>query len=94
MLQLLDDKLDALCYKYDVQPKADLQMWLFILQAYLDNYKFEHHVIAGAVDEPSNVSFSMHQDKVSTLQHCCFIRACPILVHLCCPLLPRCSKQK
>ena len=36
-----------------------------MLQAYLDNYKFEHHVIAGAVDEPSNVAFSMHQDKVS-----------------------------
>lgn len=36
----------------------------FVPQAYLDNYKFEHHVICGAVDEPSNVAFSMHQDKV------------------------------
>ena len=34
------------------------------LQAYLDRYKFEHHVVCGAVDEPSNVAFSMHQDKV------------------------------
>jgi len=32
-------------------------------QAYLDRYKFEHHVVCGAVDEPSNVAFSMHQDK-------------------------------
>ena len=37
----------------------------FDVQAYLDRYNFEHHVIAGAVDEPSNVAFSMHQDKVS-----------------------------
>ena len=34
------------------------------MQAYLDRYKFEHHVVCGAVDEPSNVAFSMHQDKV------------------------------
>lgn len=33
-------------------------------QAYLDKYKYDHHVICGAVDEPSNVAFSMHQDKV------------------------------
>jgi len=32
-------------------------------QAYIDRYNFEHHVIAGAVDEPSNVAFSLHQDK-------------------------------
>jgi len=33
------------------------------MQAYIDKYDFEHDVIAGAVDEQANVTFSFWQDK-------------------------------
>ena len=49
--------------QYDFCPWSQMHAD-YPLQAYLDRYKFEHHVVAGAVDEPSNVAFSMHQDKV------------------------------
>ena len=39
-------------------------------QAYIDKYDFEHEVIAGAVDEQANVTFSFWQDKVRRADRC------------------------